>query len=174
VKGATARADALGPVLDFMRLLWALDHALHRTSKRMAATLGVTGPQRLVIRIVGKFPAIPAGQLARLLHLHPSTLSGVLKRLETQGLLRRRTDPDDARRSLLSLSGKGRLVDAEMRGSVEAAIRILLRTTPRAQVRAARAVLAGIVLALESPSGTPRVPQRGRSRALQAGAGGRT
>lgn len=144
-------ARALGPVLDFMRLLWAVDHALHRASKRMAALLGVTGPQRLVIRIVGKFPDIPAGQLAKLLHLHPSTLSGVLKRLERGRLVRRRPDPADARRSLLSLTAKGRLVDDEMQGTVEAAIRKLLRTTPRARVRAAREVLAAIARVLEGP-----------------------
>lgn len=31
---------ALGEVLDFMRLLWGLDHALQRASKRMETTLG--------------------------------------------------------------------------------------------------------------------------------------
>jgi MarR family transcriptional regulator, organic hydroperoxide resistance regulator len=87
----------LGEVLDFMRLIWQMDHAAQRTSKRMEATLGVTSPQRLVIRIVGRFPGIPAGYLARLLHIHPSTLTGVLGRIERQGLLRRRSDPQPDR-----------------------------------------------------------------------------
>ena len=42
---------ALGEELDFMRLLWAVDHGLQQRSKRMAAEIGLTGPQRLVIRI---------------------------------------------------------------------------------------------------------------------------
>ena len=46
-------APSLGPTLDFLRLLWELDHALQRRSKRMARALGLTGPQRLVLRIVG-------------------------------------------------------------------------------------------------------------------------
>ena len=71
-----------------MRLLWAVDHGLQRRSKRMAATLGVTGPQRLVIRIVGRFPGISAGRLASILHLHPSTLTGILRRLERGGCSR--------------------------------------------------------------------------------------
>ena len=68
-----------------LRLIWALDHALQRRSKRMEATLGVTGPQRLVIRIVGRFPGAPAGLLSEILHIHPSTLTGILKRLQVKG-----------------------------------------------------------------------------------------
>jgi len=41
----------VGDAIDFLRLIWAVDHALQRRSKSMAATLGITGPQRLVIRI---------------------------------------------------------------------------------------------------------------------------
>ena len=37
----------LDATLDFMRLLWAIEHGLQRSSKRMEATLGVTGPQRV-------------------------------------------------------------------------------------------------------------------------------
>jgi hypothetical protein len=36
----------LGETLEFMRLLWAIDHGLQRRSKQLASTLGVTGPQR--------------------------------------------------------------------------------------------------------------------------------
>ena len=111
---------ALGEVLDFMRLIWQVDHALQRTSKRMATTLGVTGPQRLVLRIVGMLPGIPAGHLARLLHVHPSTLTGVLKRLERRGLIRRRSDARDGRRFLLGLTERGRRFDVEAEGTVEA------------------------------------------------------
>ena len=55
----------LDPVLDFMRLLWSVEHGLERMSKRMGNELGITGPQRLVLRIVGQFPDISAGDLAR-------------------------------------------------------------------------------------------------------------
>ena len=59
----------LGEVIDFLRLIWRLDHALQQASKRMQSSLGVTGPQRLVIRIVGRFPGLTAGQLAEILHV---------------------------------------------------------------------------------------------------------
>jgi hypothetical protein len=76
----------LGETIDFLRLIWRVDHALHQASKRMQASLGVTGPQRLVIRIVGRFPGLTAGQLAEILYVDPSTMTGVLERLERRCL----------------------------------------------------------------------------------------
>jgi DNA-binding MarR family transcriptional regulator len=136
----------LGPVLDFMRALWALDHSLQSASKRMEAQLGVTAPQRLVIRIVGRFPGISAGEVSEILHLHPSTLTGVLKRLEQRGLVARRADPGDARRALLDLTARGRDVDGLRAGTVESAVRRALRRMPPAAVRTVREateILAG-------------------------------
>jgi DNA-binding MarR family transcriptional regulator len=140
---------ALGEVLDFMRLIWAVDHALQRTSKRMEATLGVTGPQRLVVRIVACFPGIPAGQLAEILHLHPSTLTGILKRLEAQGFLTRRPDPRDRRRALLGLTARGRKLDVNTEGTIEAAVRTVLSHLPESKTRNAAEVLKSLAEALE-------------------------
>jgi DNA-binding MarR family transcriptional regulator len=120
----------LGPVLDFLRLLWAVDHALQSGSKRMEISLGVTGPQRLVLRIVGRFPGISAGEVAQILHVHPSTLTGVLRRLQARALLQRRVDPNDARRALFTLSAKGRKLDSLQTGTVEAAVRRALSRLP--------------------------------------------
>ena len=37
------------------------------------------------------------------MHVHPSTLTGILKRLERQGLVERRADPRDGRRALFGV-----------------------------------------------------------------------
>jgi DNA-binding MarR family transcriptional regulator len=144
-----ARMRQLGPVLDFLRALWALDHALQSASKRMEGRLGVTGPQRFVIRMIGRFPGISAGEVSDLLHVHPSTLTCVLKRLERRGLVVRRADPADARRALLELSAKGRRVDAIRLGTVEGAARKALASLPPAAMRQARAVAEAITAELE-------------------------
>jgi DNA-binding MarR family transcriptional regulator len=159
---------ALGKVLDFMRLFWAIDQALQRTSKRMQRTLGVTGPQRLVLRILGRSPGLSAGELARLLHVHPSTLTGVLARLERGGLIARTTDRRDARRSLLSLTAKGRRIDVATEGTVEAAVeRALGRLTPR-ELEATRVALQAVTDSLMAPlaadAGTAR---HGASKAVR-------
>ena len=146
---SNAGLPQLGTVLDFMRTMWALDHALQRASKRMEARLGVTGPQRLVIRVVARFPGMHAGQLAELMHVHPSTLTGIMKRLERQGLLSRRADPRDRRRVLLGLTRKGRELDIDSEGTVEAAVRIALSELSKPKIRSTAEVLGRIRTSLE-------------------------
>ena len=140
----TGNERRLGEGLELMRLLWALDHGLQSTSKRMAANLGITGPQRLVIRIVGRFPRISAGELAAILCVHPSTLTGILQRLEKRGVLHRKQDPHDGRRALLSLTPKGLGFDALRTGTVEAAVRRALTKMAREKIVSAREVLEAL------------------------------
>jgi DNA-binding MarR family transcriptional regulator len=138
-----SREAPLGAVLDFMRLLWAVDHALQSASKRMETSFGVTGPQRLVLRIVGRFPGIAAGRVAEILHVHPSTLTGILKRLEARGMLQRKADPRDARRALFALTAKGRKLDTVRTGAVELAVRRVLAREP-GKVAATQEILAAL------------------------------
>jgi DNA-binding MarR family transcriptional regulator len=148
-----AAPPQLGEVLDFMRVIWGLDHALQKTSKGMKSRVGVTGPQRLAIRLIARFPGIPAGQLAELLFVHPSTLTGILKRLERQGLIRRRPDPRDGRRAFLGITEKGRQVDAAVSGTVEAAVQRVINCTPKLKLDHAREILSNLAEALGVDAG---------------------
>jgi DNA-binding MarR family transcriptional regulator len=113
---------ALPDVLQFMQLLWAVAHGLQRISKRMSGEIGVTGPQRLVLRVAGLRPGLSAGDVASILHVHPSTLTGVLQRLVDQRLLVRADDPRDRRRAVLRLTARGSRINAVGRGTVESAV----------------------------------------------------
>ncbi len=117
------RVTPNGDTLLFMHQLWELMHALQVRSKRMARTLGVTGPQRLVIRLVGQRPNITARDLALTLGIHPSTLTGVLSRLERMKMIERTIDPSDRRRARFSLTDAGRQIDRVRKGTVEEAVR---------------------------------------------------
>jgi len=137
--------EALGAALDFMRLLWASDHGLQRRSKRMEVELGVTGMQRVVIRLIGRFPSVTAGRLAELLHVHPSTLTGVLKRLVDRRFVDRERDATDARIAHFTLTGEGGKIDGTQAGTIEAAVRRTLARVEPDQVDAARVVLSALV-----------------------------
>lgn len=147
---ALEHTAALGDTLSFMRLLWAVTHGLESTSKRMLAELGVTGPQRLVLRIVGQSPDISPGELATVLHVHPSSLTGVLQRLTKTKLLLRVRDPDDGRRSTLTLTPLGRQINARRAGTVEAAVQRALAAVPPAKLQAAEAVLKLLAAELDT------------------------
>ena len=150
----------LTDTLEFMQLLWAMVHALERTSKRMAADVGVTGPQRLVLRVVGLAPQVSPGELAAVLHVHPSTLTGVLERLVSQRLLTRVSDPGDRRRARLTLTAKGVRINAVQQGTAEAAVSDALVAITASERGAAKRVLQR----LTTGSWTPPRPRR-RDRA---------
>jgi DNA-binding MarR family transcriptional regulator len=157
---ATA-ATTLPDVLQFMQLLWAVVHGLERTSKHMSGEIGVTGPQRLVLRVVGLFPGLSAGDLATVLHVHPSTLTGVLQRLVAQRLLARAHDPDDRRRAVLRLTRRGARANATREGTVEQAIAEALDGVGRRDRLATRRVLERLALHLEPSSKQEAARARG-------------
>lgn len=132
-----------------MQRLWDLVHALDVRSKRMAKDLGITGPQRLVIRVVGQSPGCTANYLSSILGLHPSTMTGILTRLEAQQMLRREVDPEDRRRARFHLTSRGLEIDRARRGTVEAAVRrVLQRADPEVEAHTLE-MLAMLVQELE-------------------------
>jgi DNA-binding MarR family transcriptional regulator len=143
-------APLLGEVLEFMRLIWGISHGLQSTSKRMEAQLGITGPQRLAVRIVGQCPEVSAGELAEILQLHPSTLTGVIRRLEDRGVLERKRGERDRRQAHLRLTPAGRTIDRRHAGTVEAAVRGVLSDLRPEKIKAASEVLHALETALNS------------------------
>ncbi len=136
-----------------MRLLWALVHALQKSSKRMFGTYGVTGPQRLALRVVGLFPGISAGDLAEVLHVHPSTLTGIIARLSAQGLLLRDAHTRDRRRSVLQLTSRGVRVNSVRDGTVESTVGTALERLSEEDRTATRTTLSLLAGELERNSG---------------------
>jgi DNA-binding MarR family transcriptional regulator len=111
----------------------------------MARELGVTGPQRLVIRVLGQNPDITASDLAGTLGMHPSTLTGILSRLESQGMLARRVDDADRRRARFRLTARGGKIDRERKGTVEAAVRRALVRADDPMVEKAERLLSMLI-----------------------------
>lgn len=68
--------------------------------------LGVT--EWRVMAVLGQFPELSAGEVAERTAMDKVAVSRALARLGERGLLRRGTDDDDRRRSVLALSAAGR------------------------------------------------------------------
>jgi DNA-binding MarR family transcriptional regulator len=132
----------LEPALSFLRELWALDHALGSTSKRMHDRMGVTAQQRMVLRFIGKYPGMTARELADLLYVEKSTLSLALARLEARGLVARKRDPSDTRKALIVLTAAGKELDRPTVGTVERAVERALEASGRTDVASVRRFFA--------------------------------
>lgn len=160
---APSGGRALPDVLAFMQVLWAVAHRLDATSKRMRRSVGVTGPQRLALRVIGLFPRVSPGDLAGILHVHPSTLTGVLQRLTDRGLVLRTADPHDRRRAVLDLTRKGARANAASAGTVEAAVARTLASAEGRDVAATARVLELLARHLDAEAALPpQAPRRPR------------
>ena len=69
--------------------------------------LGLTHPQYLVMLALWQRAPRSAKELSRVLQLDPGTLSPLLKRLESAGLISRRRDADDERVLSVGLTDSG-------------------------------------------------------------------
>jgi DNA-binding MarR family transcriptional regulator len=70
--------------------------------------MGLTHPQYLVMLALWEQAPVSVRDLATMLQLDPATLSPLLKRLETAGLLRRERNPDDERALAVELTREGK------------------------------------------------------------------
>jgi DNA-binding MarR family transcriptional regulator len=146
----------LPPELQFLRALWHLDHALASASRRMKAAAGVTGRERLFIRLVGRHPGITPGELADLLHVHPSSVTALVKRLQGRRLLSRRLDAEDARSVRLALTAGGERVAALESGTIEAGVKQALAGADPRAVEAATQLLARVARRLAGAAARAR------------------
>ena len=92
--------------------LYAASLAMTKTYKPLLAPLGVTYPQYLAMLVLWEGDGITVSQLGARLTLDSGTLTPLLKRLDTLGLLQRQRDVADERRVLLHLSPAGRSLRA--------------------------------------------------------------
>ena len=139
----------LSPALDFLQQLWQLNHALEKLSSRMEKRIGVTAPQRMIIRCIGKYPGIAPSQLAALLHLDPGTISATLSRLEDKGFVVRKRDRQDKRRVSLGLTARGRKLDRPTSGTVEHGMERMLEGAQPRDIAATRKLLDQLTSVLQ-------------------------
>ena len=110
-------SSTLPESLRLLPLLWSLNAALERTSLEMDAKLGVTGPQRFLVRFVGLEPGITRARLEGIIALDGSDLQAALDQLVAKNLL---THQDGSSGYYLTAKGAG--INAAMAGTVEQAV----------------------------------------------------
>lgn len=95
---------------------WADEHharAMMRLIHQVTAghpertTLELNVRQRLIIQSLGIMGSRPIAAIGQQLGLTPSTMTGLVDRLEEQGFLRREAHPSDRRATVLRLTRKG-------------------------------------------------------------------
>ncbi|MCK6587055.1 MAG: MarR family transcriptional regulator [Polyangiaceae bacterium] len=78
-----------------------------RLTKGMASQFGLTGPQLTVIKLLETFGDLSLSSLSERIRAQNSTVTGIIDRMEREGLVRRERSTADRRVVFIRLSEKG-------------------------------------------------------------------
>ena len=92
--------------------LYSASLAMTKVYKPLLAPLGLTYPQYLVLLVLWEKDGLMVSELGERLYLDSGTLTPLLKRLETSGLVARLRDVADERRVHITLTPAGRKLKA--------------------------------------------------------------
>ncbi|MDB5503273.1 MAG: transcriptional regulator, partial [Tardiphaga sp.] len=87
--------------------VYSTAHAFNRIYKPLLERLGLTYPQYLVMLVLWERDDIPVKEVGQRLFLDSGTLTPLLKRIETAGLIRRTRSAEDERQVLIALTPQG-------------------------------------------------------------------
>lgn len=91
--------------------LYSASHAMNRLYKPMLDQLGLTYPQYLTLTALWSQDGQTVGQLGQQLMLDSNTLTPLLKRMESSGLIRRNRATADERQVIISLTDAGQAME---------------------------------------------------------------
>jgi DNA-binding MarR family transcriptional regulator len=98
-------------LVDLRRII----RAVNLEGKRVEKTYGVSIPQYLCLRFLNEAPNFTASlkEIRSALQLNPSTITGIVQRLERGGYAARLPKQDDRRKSLIILTERGAAIVRE-------------------------------------------------------------
>jgi len=130
-------------LFESVEMLHEIFQAVDLFSRQTLRDFGVTGPQIWALRTIAGGGVVNMGDLAQGMHLHMSTVTGIIDRLEAAKLVTRERSESDARVMELRLTAKGRnILSKAPEPPRSKASRGLQRLSPRDL----RRVHAGLVL----------------------------
>ena len=91
--------------------VYSVNHAISRLYRPLLAPLGLTYPQYLVLVALWDRDHRRVSDLGAELQLDTNTLTPLLKRMETAGLLTRQRNPEDERSLIVTLTENGRVLE---------------------------------------------------------------
>ena len=102
-------AIMVAEIMDNIRRVFQV---VNEQSKQVERETGLTGPQVWAIKVISSHGTLRVSELAARMYLHPTTVVGIIDRLEKRGLVCRTRSLEDRRVVDVSLTEEGRsLVD---------------------------------------------------------------
>ena len=93
--------------------VYATSRLITREYQPLLDKLGITYPQYLVMMILWEEDSVAVNDIAKKLILNTNTITPLLKRMEKQGLVKRKRSRDDERKVMIQLTENGRKLQEE-------------------------------------------------------------
>jgi MarR family transcriptional regulator, organic hydroperoxide resistance regulator len=106
-----------------------------RLTKEMAREVGLTGPQLTVLKLLETFQDLSLSSLSERIRAQNSTVTGIIDRMEREGLVGRERSKSDRRVVHIRLTDKGRRLAREIRVEPMEIFRTALTSLSSADLR---------------------------------------
>ena len=132
------------------RLLLQAREAVMAHTRPALREHALSDQQWRVLRVLGEHGTVETGRVAREAFILGPSLTGVLSRMERDGLIGRERDPADQRRTVVKATGKGKLLVRKLSVTIEAHYQ-QMETVLGKQKIAQLYVLLDALIAMEQP-----------------------
>ena len=117
--------------------LYSAGLAMNKVYRKLLKSLDLTYPQYLVMMVLWEDESLSVSEIGERLFLDSATLTPLLKRLETAGLVTRVRSRDDERQVVISLTARGKALQAKA-GKVQESVFCATQCTPDQLMRLKR------------------------------------
>lgn len=115
---------------------------------------GLSGSQLLALWHISAQPRLRVSQLAEAMHIHHSTASNLLDKLERKGLMCRERQQVDNRVVCLSLTAAGALLVKDVPGPLQGRLRNALQALPEEMLASLHQGLSRVIEEMSQLSGS--------------------
>ena len=136
------------------RLLLQARESVMAHTRPLLREHGLSDQQWRVLRVLGELGTVETGRVAREAFILGPSLTGVLARMERDGLIRRHRDTGDQRRSVVEATDKGKRLVQALSAEILTHYAWLQERLGKTKLDEMYALLDALI-ALEQPDGTP-------------------
>lgn len=158
--------------LRILRALRRITRSIALHSRQLAAVSHITAPQLMCLRAVIAGGPMTATAISREIHVSPSTVVGILDRLEDKGLIRRERGREDRRIVFVTATEGGRTLAAEAPSPLQKHLADGLNALPELEQATITLALERIVALMEQEGHAVEAAGEGSPPILEMPTGG--
>jgi len=137
-------------ISEIMQSLRRIFKAIHNYSFEISDKFGITGPQLWALKTISKNESLSLGDLSKRMYLRPSTITGLIDRLEKRGYVVRDRDRRDRRVIKIVLTPKGKGLAKRGPNPIQGKMIYGLRNLSRGELRSIYDSIRKLVAIMEA------------------------